>query len=74
MILISSIPSNSSLASMADFLETLQVRLQDPAIPWQRVVIALGLGVNAFEGYIGYVVSLYGQWEVQGGREGEGRA
>ena len=38
---------------MASLLQDVQERLQDPSIPWQAVVLAIGVGVGAFEGWIG---------------------
>ncbi|GAA5820222.1 hypothetical protein JCM11491_001193, partial [Sporobolomyces phaffii] len=38
---------------MAEYLQGLQARLDDPAIPYQKVVLAILLGVSAFESFIG---------------------
>ena len=34
-------------------LASLQARLDTDDIPWQRAVLIIGVGVAAFEGYIG---------------------
>lgn len=39
-------------------LQQIQVQLQDPTIPWQPLVIGLGIGVTVFEGWIGLVTTL----------------
>ncbi|GAA5875737.1 hypothetical protein JCM16303_003976 [Sporobolomyces ruberrimus] len=38
---------------MAEYLQTLATRLDDPSIPYQKVVLAVLLGVSAFESFIG---------------------
>lgn len=39
---------------MADVLQTIQARLDDPSIPYQKVVLVVLLAVSAFESFIGY--------------------
>lgn len=36
-----------------NFLHDLQSQLDDPTIQWQKIVLAIGVGVSLFEGYIG---------------------
>ncbi|GAA5969436.1 hypothetical protein JCM21900_006499 [Sporobolomyces salmonicolor] len=38
---------------MTAVLQEIQQRLQDPSIPWRQTVLAVVLGVTAFEGWIG---------------------